>query len=242
MRLKSVLLNIVICVSLGALYGEQAQPHIKPRVPIKLHVPHNFGKTNFIIGFPHEYEQTTQVPNETTTDQTDEVHEAFFSPDDDLQKKLISYIKEEQTAIYLAIFSFTDKEIAQALCEAKKRGVHIEIVVDTGCLSDRFGKISRLRDAGITVYVYDPTQSAKHGAAYSNIMHNKFAIFMRNKNNKTLVWTGSFNFTKSARITNQENVVVTSEPNIVAKFKQQFNVLKCRTLPYDARHKHSMVT
>lgn len=229
MKLKKLLL-----LSMSFLSVLDVQPrNFRSYIPAKLQVPHNFGKTNFIVGYPHGCDKTARLIN--ASQQTDEINEAFFSPDDDLQEKLISYIQAEQEAISIAIFSFTDKEIAQALCQAKKRGVHIEVIVDPGCLSDRFGKIACLRDAGINVYVYDPTQSAKHKAMFSNIMHNKFVIFKCNKKNKMIVWTGSFNFTKSARITNQENVIVTSQPAIIKKFTFQFNRLKGRTLPYDVR-------
>lgn len=200
----------------------------RTRRPLK--VPPNFGKTNFIVGLPAEYhvDQVDAPYNDQNC-----IREVYFSPDDDLQQKLISYIDKEKKAIYLAIFSFTDKEIAQALSSAHKRGVDVQVVADPSFLTDRFTKISFLEMQGVPIYMYDPKQSPNHKATYSNLMHNKFVLFENNIDNRSLVWTGSFNFTKSARLSNQENVVVLSHPEIVAQYKEQFAALKNRTIPYD---------
>jgi len=79
-------------------------------------------------------------------------------------------------------------------------------------------------------------------------MHNKFVIFSCNVGNKTLLWTGSFNFTKSAQLRNQENVVVLDDPCIIEKYEKQFEVIKKRTgkpimkLAHKKRNKESKIT
>ena len=65
----------------------------RTRRPLK--VPHNFGKTNFIVGLPAEY--ITDQADTTYNDQNC-IREVYFSPDDDLQKELISYIEQEKKA------------------------------------------------------------------------------------------------------------------------------------------------
>ncbi len=202
----------------------------RTRRPLK--APANFGKTNFIVGLPAEYmPQVAQV--DTAPSDQNCIREVYFSPDDDLQQKLINYIEKEKKAIYLAIFSFTDKAIAQALSAAHKRGVDVQVIADPSFLTDRFTKISFLEIEGVPIYMYDPKQSPNHKATYSNIMHHKFVLFEDNIDNRPLVWTGSFNFTKSARLSNQENAVVLNHPEVVTKFKRQFAELKKKTIPYD---------
>jgi cardiolipin hydrolase len=209
-----------------------------------LRVPDNFGKTNFIIGMPSSYFKQNYTNDGAGSAQLNNdqkvINEAYFSPEDDLQQKLIDYIKYEQQGIKLAIFSFTDKEIADALIDAHKRGVQIEIVADAGLLADRFGKIGCLQESGIKIYLYDPNQSHREAKTLSHIMHNKFVLFQKNKQNRPLIWTGSYNFTKSARLSNKENVVVLDNPEIIRKFDRQFDGLKRETILYNPHKKIRM--
>jgi phosphatidylserine/phosphatidylglycerophosphate/cardiolipin synthase-like enzyme len=210
-----------------------------PKTGKALRVPDNFGKTNFIIGMPssyftQRYRNDEPSENQQKNDQYG-IHEAYFSPDDDLQQKLIDYIKHEQQGIKLAIFSFTDKEIADALIDAHKRGVTIEVVADAGLLADRFGKIACLQESGIKIYLYDPSQAHRDIKTLSHIMHNKFVLFQKNRENRPLIWTGSYNFTRSARLSNRENVVVLDNPGIITKFDRQFDGLKKETISYNPK-------
>lgn len=154
-----------------------------------------------------------------------DVH-VYFSPDDNVRQKLIDTIESEQCSIKIAMYSLTDKRIAKALKKAFDRGIIIEILTDPTCLKDRFNKINFLSEKGVPVYVYNivhnkiPTYSC---------MHHKFAIFGCNNGNKRFVWTGSFNFTKSASDSNQENVVIIHKRETVNQFEQQFQKVKNRS-------------
>lgn len=234
-----------ICLSLLLSFHSDLRPMhwlsraTTPKTGKALRVPDNFGKTNFIIGMPSSY-FTQRYRNEASSDSQQKngqygIHEAYFSPDDDLQQKLIDYIKHEQQGIKLAIFSFTDKEIADALIDAHKRGVTIEVVADAGLLADRFGKISCLQESGIKIYLYDPSQAHRDIKTLSHIMHNKFVLFQKNRENRPLIWTGSYNFTRSARLSNRENVVVLDNPGIITKFDRQFDGLKKETISYNPK-------
>ena len=99
----------------------------------------DLGKTHFIIGLQPEkvvHEQRVKECGQETNlcellrCKDGSFKQAFFSPDDNVQNLLIKLIDNEQLSIKLAIFSFTDGEIAQALMRAQARGVNIEIVTD----------------------------------------------------------------------------------------------------------------
>jgi phosphatidylserine/phosphatidylglycerophosphate/cardiolipin synthase-like enzyme len=60
-------------------------------------------------------------------------------------------------------------------------------------------------------------------------MHHKFVIFGNNIGGKSLLWTGSYNFTKSATMNNQENVLVLDEIHLIEKYGRQFELIKQRT-------------
>ncbi len=138
-------------------------------------------------------------------------------------------INQEQRSIKIAIFSFTENKIAQALLEAQKRGVRVELIADNGCLRDRYNKLVLLCDHGLDIFVYNPSYTK---GAIGSCMHHKFALFGKNIFNKSIIWTGSFNFTKAASQHNQENVIVLDDKPVIDKFTAQFKQLKTRSHRY----------
>lgn len=162
----------------------------------------------------------------------------YFSPDDNVREKLIEAINGENCSIKIAMFSLTDKKIAKALKKAFERGITIEIITDPTCLKDRFNKINFLSEKGIPVYVYNIAHSKI--PKYS-CMHHKFAIFDCNNKNKRFVWTGSFNFTKSASDSNQENVVIIHKRKTVDQFEEQFQKIKNRCSALIKRNVKSII-
>ncbi len=222
-RCKALLICCYAAVTLSSFAEQQVKP-------VALQAPETFGKTHFIVGMPPQAAVKKKVAPTASGTQC-----AYFAPDDDLQEQLIALINKEKKAIQLAIFSFTDKKIAQALIDAKKRGVVVELVADPGFLYDRYTKIPDLKKENIKIFIYDPKSSKNNKGTLNNVMHNKFVIFIEN-DGTAKVWTGSYNFTTSARRSNQENVVVLDDQQVIEKFKEQFQQLKKRTVPYDDKH------
>ncbi len=193
-------------------------------------IPSTFGHTHFIVGMPAEDAQQIQQQSQPQTSSCPGcVRQAFFSPDDALEKRLIEFIDQEQSSLKIAVFQFTNIEIARAIKRAQARGIAIELITDPLCLQDRFNKVSWLSQEGLATYIYNPDQSK---ATLSNKMHHKFVVFGKNMNNKKLVWIGSFNFTKSADLANQESVVVLDDEQIITKFEQQYCRLKKRSIAF----------
>jgi mitochondrial cardiolipin hydrolase len=201
----------------------------------------NLGKTHFIIdpsgqmlkhsGSNKQKITPTKIhPNEHLAKlQKDKGYTVLFSPDDDIYKVLLSLIEQEKESIKMAIFTFTDVKIAQALQAACQRGVTVEVITDRACIADRYAKIDMVHHNGGQVYVYNPNHSNKKNMG---IMHHKFILFEKNYTNTTLVWTGSYNFTKSANLYNQENIVIMNRSGAAKKFADQFEVLRSRSLNY----------
>ena len=175
-------------------------------------------------------------------DQKGNIKRVLFSPDNDLQSVLINLINNEHEHISIATFSFTNSSLAQALINAKKRGVRIEILADGGNAITSYSKISFLSENKIPVWIY-PSRPYKNDqqkgdindrnktqeqmeaclcnatndmrVAVSGIMHDKFMIFKRSLMGHMILWTGSYNFTRSANDRNQENAIVTDDPDII---------------------------
>ena len=231
MKIKIIIILVLLFLS------NPINPYKNPTFKFAFNTPY-FGKTHFILGYPQQkHSRSTpssaayQKNNATTlcdrlrcADGT--FKQAFFSPDDNLRELLISLINKEKRSIKAAIFCFTDEKIAEAFIEAKKRGVDVEIITDISLQRDRFNKLEILEKNNIKVFVYNP----KNVGILNNIMHNKFVLFEKNVEDKSLLWTGSFNFTKSATFNNQENILIVDDHHLIERYKKQFLVLKNRIL------------
>ncbi len=142
----------------------------------------------------------------------------YFSPEDQLDKRLIEQIEKETKSIHICIYTFTHRHVANALVEAKKRGVEVEVIVDRFSVKFK-SSLEKLVEAGIPVFVWNPHRSK---AAHRPLMHNKFCVFTDK------VWTGSFNFTYEASNNHQENALVLQNAAIASAYKGQFHTIKLR--------------
>ena len=154
--------------------------------------------------------------------------EVLFSPVDKPTKRLLELIKTSKKRIYAAVYMITDKTIADALIDAKiNRGVDVQIITDKITYESSYGKGKRLLEQGIPLFIY-LNPSAKKNSFFPNgpIMHHKFALF-----DDAILWTGSFNWTASANRSNQENVLITDDVDVYARFQSRFEELKglCQT-------------
>ncbi len=152
------------------------------------------------------------------------VPQVFFTPQDNLTSIFISMIEAEQKSIHGAIYMFTDKKIAQALINAKDRGVDVQIILDqismSGC-----GKGRLLQDNGVSIFVHRTEEFHPYTMA---LMHHKFFIFGLNKDDKSLLWTGSWNCTLRATARNDENVLVLDDQSIIQYYQDYFQKLLSR--------------
>jgi cardiolipin hydrolase len=194
----------------------------------------SFGKTHFILGC-QALPAVSYIEGKTSVEPSlqhevlpltkdGRVCTAFFAPDDKWYKTLLSLIEQEKESIRIAVYLLTDKRLAQALCQARMRGVVVEVVTDPSCVNDKSNKLSMLCQAGIPVYVYVPADRG----IMSNLMHHKFALFTHSLYERPLVWTGSANGTQSAEF-HQENILVVDDPEVCTQYKKQFERLKQRS-------------
>ena len=137
--------------------------------------------------------------------------EVYFSPGGGIRLRLLRAIEAARRSIDIAVYNFTAAELAEALYAAKARGVHIRILVDRENAEEGY-VIRGLRRHGLPVRTL--------GVPEQSLMHHKFAVF-----DDRLVATGSYNWTQSAEHANYENLVVLDEPEVVARFQQEFQRL-----------------
>lgn len=155
-------------------------------------------------------------------------YQLYFSPDGHVAEQLIALIDKEEKSIQTAVYSLSHRGIAKALIEAKKRGVAVEVIVDPYSVKAR-SPLKKLADAGVSILVWDPpTVQSGSKKEKRPLMHDKFCIL-----GGASVWTGSFNFTEDANLSNQENAILLQDSSIAKKFQEQFHTIKrqgCR--PY----------
>jgi len=147
-----------------------------------------------------------------TESQTCSVTPYFVSPDIDgvIERVLISLINNAQETLDIAMYSFTDNELGDAVIAAHRRGVQVRVLLDDGQEEAQGGEYSRLLDAGIPVCVEKVT----------GLFHHKFAVI-----DGYVVVTGSYNWTENANDKNFENIVVIVCANIAQAYLQEFEKL-----------------
>jgi len=203
-----------------------------------LDLPPSFGKTHFIIGADSQ-ELIRKSANFCTCSGCIEdmlrptplgIRKVFFSPDDNVLDILVQLIKKEKSSIRMAAFLLTEYNIVRAIFEARARGVNVVIVFDPKNIHSRYANLVRsLVSRGIEIYVYNPalnSAASNHSSHLSNIMHNKFIIFGDNIFERSLIWTGSFNFTYSAHRVNQENILILDDREIIKRYCDRFDHIK----------------
>jgi len=116
----------------------------------------------------------------------------FFSPNGGGAQEIISQIDNAESYIDIAMYSFTYEPIAEAIVRAKNRGVKVRILMDKGQSQGKYSKYKFFLDNGLAV-IQD---------RHAGIMHNKIAII-----DGTVLFTGSYNWSKSAEETNEENLL-----------------------------------
>lgn len=195
-----------------------------------INIPESFGKTHFVVGVDSR-KIIKKSKNKNSIEDIlrpvdHRIRHVLFAPDDNVLDVLKQLIEKEKTSIRMAAFLLTDYEIVKSIMQAKARGVIVEIVFDPKGIKDRYSRIARsLRSKGVDIFVYK-ARPANSRYNMSNIMHNKFIIFGENIFGKSLIWTGSFNFTYSAHKVNQENVVILDDFDLIKKFSSRFDYMR----------------
>lgn len=125
------------------------------------------------------------------------------------QPALIKVISSSEKTLDMAIYSFTDTKIADALAAAEERGVTVRVITDGQESKSKYQKkvLDKLKKAGIPIKV----------DTHSGLMHLKITIA-----DKKTATTGSFNYTKSAEEKNDEVFVVIKNSDVAKSFSEEF--------------------
>lgn len=142
-----------------------------------------------------------------------------FNPDgESCEKLLIEAIRATRRSLRIQAYFFTSAPIAQAVRQARERGVDVQVIVDQSQVSEKYTSATFLKNAGIPV-VIDSKPA---------IAHNKVMIF-----DGRAVFTGSYNFTKSAETRNAENgLLIRDDAALVKAYLDNWNTRFAESVPY----------
>jgi phosphatidylserine/phosphatidylglycerophosphate/cardiolipin synthase-like enzyme len=146
---------------------------------------------------------------------------AFFSPKGGCMEALVRELKAARKEILVQAYSFTSEPITMALVDAKKRGLHVEVLLDHSNEKEQYSDLHIFLEHGLP-----PLIDSNHPIA-----HNKVMII----DQKTIV-TGSYNFTNQAEHENAENMlIIKGNPELVRAYRQSFLAHKAHCKPPQAK-------
>ena len=172
---------------------------------------------DFLVEFDEMFEDdlfssaspaNTPYPTLTISGQQVEV---YFSPDDGVLGHLISLVEEADKEVRFLAYSFTADRLAETMLQQAQAGVDIRGVFDESQVnSNTGGEFERLKAAGMDVRL----------ANTPNLMHHKVLIIDRQ-----IVAVGSYNFTRSAEVFNDENMLILHDSALAEQFLQVYDAL-----------------
>jgi phosphatidylserine/phosphatidylglycerophosphate/cardiolipin synthase-like enzyme len=139
----------------------------------------------------------------------------LFSPGGRCTEAIVAEINSAKTEILVQAYSLTSSPIADAVVEAHKRGVKVNVILDKSRNKSRDSKGTILVNRKIPVFI-----DGKHPTD-----NNKIIIIDR----QTVI-TGSFNFTKEAE-SNAENLLIINSAELAKPYLAD----------WDEHRKHSEV-
>ena len=133
--------------------------------------------------------------------------ENFFEAEGNVRARILQLVEGAQSSIDVLAFVFTDDDIASAIIARHRAGVPVRIVVETRNVDTDGSDVAAFQKAGIALLT--------DGNPY--MMHHKVIVI-----DGTVVITGSYNFSRSAADSNDENVLILHSPEIAGQYLEEF--------------------
>ena len=149
--------------------------------------------------------------------------ELAFTPGDAVDNLIVAAIDRAQTEVLVHAYTFTHRKIAQALINARRRGVAVAVLADREqARAVPQSVLAQLASGGVEVWL-----DGNFAAA-----HNKVIVIDAGLPRATTI-TGSYNFTLAAQRSNAENVVVLHDNEPVARaYRDNWRRLRAGATPW----------
>lgn len=140
--------------------------------------------------------------------------EVVLAREESVAAKIEGLIGGSRSSIVAALYRLNSKRLGRALREAAERGVSIRLVLDR----------TKYEETGVTREIVANGRFAfrlTHGRkGRASKMHHKFALIDR-----TIVLTGSYNWTDESEEDNYENLLILREPALSEGYRAEFEKL-----------------
>lgn len=133
-----------------------------------------------------------------------------FIPEVDASKILIPALDAAKRSIDVAMFTFTQRDLADALVRAQKRGVQVRVVVETK--QTTMSTADEALEAGGVQLVRGANKVGQYSA-----MHHKYLIV-----DGARTYTGATNWTNAGVRKNEEDLIALDFPEVALAFEQNF--------------------
>ncbi|HEX5690520.1 MAG TPA: phospholipase D-like domain-containing protein, partial [Roseiflexaceae bacterium] len=137
--------------------------------------------------------------------------EIAFAPTDGVQNRIAAALNSANSSIDVAMFTFTNDALGDALIAAHNRGVKVEVMLDQVAAGSTGGERDRLCAAGVAVRVEN----------FAAKIHDKVAVIDAGTSSDPLVVTGSTNWTANAVQANDENLLIVHDAGLAADFSAE---------------------
>lgn len=131
-----------------------------------------------------------------------------FTPGGACTQQIVDNINSANQSILVQAYSFTSQPIAQALLNAKRRGIDVKVILDKSQRKQKYSSSHFFTNNKIPVWI--DTKPA--------IAHNKVMII-----DDHIVITGSFNFTKAAQEKNAENLLIINDLELAKLYRKNWS-------------------
>lgn len=167
------------------------------------------------VGVSQYYLPSLEV-NSTTPSSFSGIQSAFC-PSPACEELVLETLEGSTSRIWVAMYSFTNADLAQGLITAKNKGVDVRVVVEKQQAGGQYSQHQELAAAGIPVRI----------DANPSLMHHKFGVV-----DNGVVITGSMNWTGNGVGENNENLVIIASSELNTKFASEFDSVWNDSIPY----------
>ncbi|XP_054287322.1 uncharacterized protein LOC129003110 [Macrosteles quadrilineatus] len=126
-------------------------------------------------------------------------------------RRMIYYLEKTERTLDICLYLITLFDLSQIVVQAHKRGVKVRIITDEDMANGSGSQVHSFFENGIPV---------RFRRKCTTLMHHKFVII-----DKRLLMTGSLNWTMQALCGNWDNLIITSQRQIVAAFISEYERL-----------------
>ena len=163
--------------------------------------------TNEFVASPLQVPHAQQEPNQPSVYLKEGATSVCFTPNKQCQLQIIGEINKAKDSIFIQAYSFTDRDIAQALVAAAHRGVQVQVLLDKSNRNDKRSAKDLIIQNNLPLRFDSP----------AGIAHSKTIII-----DNQLVISGSYNFSTAAYTRNTENLLILNSPGLAKEYIQNW--------------------